>query len=142
MGVLIDEFNCKDHYGYTPKQCVDYLSLCGDASDKIPGYPGVGDKRALKLLNKFGSIKKFLKSEEGFGNVDKKKLTEVYERNNKLINLMHYIRKVLKPEDMVPENPDNKVHYERVNEIFIEYEMGSFMKKQFFKTFTNLYENK
>jgi DNA polymerase-1 len=39
-----------------PQQMVDYLALCGDASDNIPGVPGVGDKTAVKLLTRYQSL--------------------------------------------------------------------------------------
>ena len=42
--------------GVAPEQVVDYLALCGDASDNIPGVPGVGDKTAVKLLSSYQSL--------------------------------------------------------------------------------------
>jgi len=46
----------KELFGVFPEQVVDYLSLAGDSSDNIPGIPGVGDKTATKLIEKFGSL--------------------------------------------------------------------------------------
>ncbi|OHD34396.1 MAG: DNA polymerase I [Spirochaetes bacterium GWC1_61_12] len=43
-------------WGVGPDRIHDYLSLAGDASDNIPGVPGVGDKTALKLLEAWGSF--------------------------------------------------------------------------------------
>lgn len=45
-----------DKTGVRPDQIVDWLSLTGDASDNIPGVPGVGPKTAAKLLSEFGSL--------------------------------------------------------------------------------------
>ena len=45
-----------DRYGVTVDQFVDFKGLKGDASDNIPGVPGIGDKTAAKLLQDFGSI--------------------------------------------------------------------------------------
>jgi len=42
--------------GVRPDQIVDWLALTGDASDNIPGVPGVGPKTAAKLLEEFGSL--------------------------------------------------------------------------------------
>lgn len=39
-----------------PLQVIDYLGMCGDAVDNIPGIPGVGDKTAKKFLKQYGSI--------------------------------------------------------------------------------------
>jgi len=44
--------------GVNPGQIVDWLALCGDSSDNIPGVPGVGAKTAAKLLNEWGSLEK------------------------------------------------------------------------------------
>ena len=43
-------------YGLTPQQVVEMKGLMGDASDNIPGVPGVGEKTAKKLIDDFGSI--------------------------------------------------------------------------------------
>ena len=42
--------------GVHPHQVADYLALCGDAVDNIPGVPGVGAKTAAALLTHFGSL--------------------------------------------------------------------------------------
>lgn len=46
----------KEKYGVMPSQIKDYLSLVGDASDNIPGVPGIGEKTAQRLLQEFGSV--------------------------------------------------------------------------------------
>jgi exodeoxyribonuclease-3 len=43
-------------YGVGPKQVPDFIALRGDPSDKLPGAPGVGAKRAAELLRKYGSL--------------------------------------------------------------------------------------
>jgi DNA polymerase-1 len=46
----------KEKLGVLPEQVTDFLGLCGDSSDNIPGLSGVGPKTAVQLLEKFGSI--------------------------------------------------------------------------------------
>ena len=43
-------------YGIEPEQLKDVKGLQGDSSDNIPGVPGVGEKTALTLIKKYGSI--------------------------------------------------------------------------------------
>ncbi len=42
--------------GVRPNQVVDYKSLVGDKSDNIPGVPGIGEKTAVALIEKFGTL--------------------------------------------------------------------------------------
>jgi len=44
-------------YGFAPKGMVDLKALMGDASDNIPGVAGVGEKTAMALIQRFGSLK-------------------------------------------------------------------------------------
>lgn len=46
----------KAKYNIMPSQVVDMKALMGDASDNIPGVPGIGEKTAVKLLNQYGSL--------------------------------------------------------------------------------------
>ena len=54
--VVYDPAAVEERYGVTPAQIPDYLGLMGDASDNIPGVPGVGAKTAARLLQEYGSI--------------------------------------------------------------------------------------
>ena len=52
-----------DRYGIPPELVPDFLGLKGDTSDNIPGVPGIGDKTAADLLNRFGSLENVLDSD-------------------------------------------------------------------------------
>ena len=58
----LDVNGVKDKVGLPPENIIDYLALMGDASDNIPGVPGVGPKTALKLLIEYGSLAGILKN--------------------------------------------------------------------------------
>ncbi|MCX6043543.1 MAG: DNA polymerase I [Chloroflexi bacterium] len=45
-----------ERYGLTPTQFIDLKALTGDASDNIPGVPGIGEKTAISLLQTYGSL--------------------------------------------------------------------------------------
>jgi len=58
---IYDEAAVCRHWGLTsPGQMVEYLGLAGDASDNIPGIPGVGEKTATALLAQYGTIEEVL----------------------------------------------------------------------------------
>ena len=46
----------KERFGVNPAQIVDILALAGDASDNIPGVPGIGPKGAQRLIQEFGTV--------------------------------------------------------------------------------------
>jgi DNA polymerase-1 len=52
----LDSLGVKEKFGVPPEKMVDYLALVGDASDNIPGIPGVGPRTAAKWLNEYGSL--------------------------------------------------------------------------------------
>lgn len=54
--VLYDEKGIKEKFGFGPLLTIDYKGLRGDASDNIPGVPGVGETTALRLVGRYGSI--------------------------------------------------------------------------------------
>ena len=43
-------------YGFGPRQIIDLKALMGDSSDNIPGVPGVGEKTAMDLIQRYGTI--------------------------------------------------------------------------------------
>lgn len=46
----------REQYGFDPIHMIDLKALMGDSSDNIPGVPGVGEKTAMDLIQKYGSI--------------------------------------------------------------------------------------
>lgn len=46
----------REEYGFEPLKMVDLKSLMGDTSDNIPGVPGIGEKTAMDLIQRFGSL--------------------------------------------------------------------------------------
>src|SRR5947209_4306016 len=53
---VYDAEGVKDRYGIAPELVPDFIGLKGDTSDNIPGVPGIGEKTAADLLQRFGSL--------------------------------------------------------------------------------------
>ena len=58
--VLYDEKAVKERYGLDPDQLIDFKALKGDASDNIPGIPGIGDVTATELLKEYKTLDNLL----------------------------------------------------------------------------------
>lgn len=54
--IMTPERIASEHIGMTPRQLIEVKSLMGDASDNIPGVPGIGEKSAEKLISQFGTL--------------------------------------------------------------------------------------
>jgi DNA polymerase-1 len=59
---LYDRQGVIDRYGIPPERIPDFYGLKGDTSDNIPGVPGIGDKTASDLLQRFGDLETVLAS--------------------------------------------------------------------------------
>lgn len=85
-------------YKVTPKQFIDVKALMGDASDNIPGVPGIGEKGATNIISKFGSI------ENAYNNADK-----ITNNRNRTALLEHYDMAQMSKE-LATINIDSPIH--------------------------------
>jgi DNA polymerase-1 len=53
---IVEEEGVKEKFGVSPEQVIDVLALMGDTSDNVPGVPGIGEKTAIPLIQKYGSL--------------------------------------------------------------------------------------
>jgi DNA polymerase-1 len=74
----------RQRYGLEPPQLIDFKALRGDASDNIPGVPGVGEKTAAQLLQRFGSVEALL---EGLDQLPEGRLRRALEAAAEQIRL-------------------------------------------------------
>ncbi|MFD2588628.1 DNA polymerase I [Croceitalea marina] len=116
-----------------PEQVIDYLGMMGDASDNIPGLPGVGDKTAKKFLEQFGDMEGLLANTDQL----KGKMKEKVEENAELGRLSRKLAEIkidcevtFNAEDYEMCEPDSA----QVQEIFEELEFRR-LKDQFIKIF-------
>ena len=77
-----DESKIEEEYGIKPVQLIQVKGLMGDASDNIPGVPGVGEKTALKLIKEYQNIDKLYEELES-GNTSIKGALKEKLTNNK-----------------------------------------------------------
>lgn len=73
---IFDPPAVQEKYGLKPLQVIDLKGLMGDASDNIPGVPGIGEKTAQKLVQEFGSVENLLDNLDRLAPKLQQKLTE------------------------------------------------------------------
>jgi DNA polymerase I len=54
--IIINREKVIEKYGVTPEQFIDFLAICGDSADNIPGVKGIGPKGAEKLLQEYNDL--------------------------------------------------------------------------------------
>lgn len=118
-------------------QVIDMLGLMGDASDNIPGCPGVGEKTAIKLLNEFGSIEELLKRTDELKGALKTKVEENKEQIlfSKFLATIKIDVPIEFQEDSYQLKPVNE---EVLKDIFNELEFRTMSANRFGNVFTSL----
>lgn len=89
-------------YGISPVQLIDVKALMGDASDNIPGVPGIGEKTALKLIQQYGSLNEVLDRAEA---EQKGKLKEKLVNGRESAEMSYRLAKIDRaaPIDVTPD---------------------------------------
>ena len=109
-------------------QVIDLLGLMGDASDNIPGCPGVGEKTAVKLIKEFGSIESLLLNTDKLKGAQKKKV----EENAELIKMSKYLA-TIKTDVPIELDLDalqvKDANQQELEKLFEELEFKTFAKR-------------
>ena len=116
-----------------PEQVIDFLGMKGDAVDNIPGFPGVGDVTAKKLLKEFGSMENLLANTDQLKGAIKQKIEDNAEQgllSKKLATILLDCPVTFNATDFELSKPD----VEKTDAIFHELEFRQ-MKAQFDKWF-------
>ncbi|MFA6105586.1 MAG: DNA polymerase I [Patescibacteria group bacterium] len=132
--VVYDPKGVNERYGFGPDRVIDYKSIRGDASDNIPGVPGIGEKGATELIKKIGSLDQIYKNiknlkKAGFTDSLIKKLQE----NEKIARLSYELATLdTKVPNLNFNLEDCRVkpfEREKLVEMFQKYEFISLLKR-------------
>jgi len=106
----------REKFGVGPEQLADWLALCGDSSDNVPGVPGVGAKTATRLLVEFGDLDTVLASADKVkGNRVKNNLVEFAEQarlSRRLVELDRACPVAADIDDFARVDPDSRTLWE------------------------------
>ena len=126
---IYNEEDIRKKYGVGPEKIVDILALKGDASDNIPGVPGIGEKTALALIKEYGSLENILNNSD---KIPKKFLREQIKKYENQIKMCKRLATIIKEVPMEYDFDSFKVkcpNYEKLWKIFQKLEFKNLLKK-------------
>ena len=125
--IMMDENEFMNTYGLTPDKMIDLKGLMGDSSDNIPGVKGIGEKTALKLLQKYDSIEGIYENIEDITGSTKDKLIEGKESafmSKKIATIYKEVPVTYSLEELTYTGPTDKL-----KDMYNELEFYSFLKE-------------
>jgi DNA polymerase-1 len=117
--------NAHERLGVPPERVVDYLALVGDTADNVPGVKGIGDKGALALIQKWGTVEEMIAHVEEIEPTRTKNalLNQIAEAklSKQLVTLQQDLDIQLDLSTLVLETPD----WAALRDLFVELEFNS-----------------
>jgi DNA polymerase-1 len=101
--IIYDRNKVIEKFGIPPEKITDYLALAGDASDNIPGVPGVGPKRAVEIIKKYTNFEKAIGKDNRLTAHKNEALL-----SKKLVTLEYEVPLNVNPDVLRTKNPDFK----------------------------------
>ncbi|MBU4140472.1 MAG: DNA polymerase I [Candidatus Omnitrophica bacterium] len=144
--LILDEAWVKKRFGVGPEKVIEIMALAGDASDNIPGVPGIGEATAIELIKRFGTLDEVLANADKITNKARseriKKFAELARMSRELARLDCDVPQLAplgsrhltgqaqrEPSDLLAELKVVEADNERLFEIFKELEFKSLMQK-------------
>ena len=125
---LLDKRGVEEKFGVPPEKVIEVLALMGDASDNIPGIPGIGEKTAVELIKEFGDMEKVL------ANADKVKRKNIQKSLKEHPDLARLSRRLVIIDTDVPFELDLKklkrenFNLPKLKELFKELEFTKLLQ--------------
>ena len=119
---------CEKYGIQSTSQVIDLLGLMGDASDNVPGCPGVGEKTAVKLINDFGGIEQLIARSSELKGALKQKVEDNVEgiRFSKLLVTIKTDVPIELDLDLLSRKP---IDIERLKPLFEELEFRTLLQR-------------
>ncbi|MFH1867438.1 MAG: DNA polymerase I [Candidatus Omnitrophota bacterium] len=128
-GLIYDETAVKKRYGVEPKRVVDIMALMGDSSDNVPGVPGIGEKTAIELIEKFKTFENLIQNIDQLKSEAKKKMIreniELATLSRELVTIDTEVDIAVDFDKMKLIPPDN----DKLLEIFKELEFRKLIEQ-------------
>ncbi|MDG1914356.1 MAG: DNA polymerase I [Crocinitomix sp.] len=119
----------KENFGVEhPEQVIDFLGLCGDSADNIPGIPGVGPVAAKKLIGLYGSVEGIIENSDQLKGKQKENVVEFAQQgldSKRLATIDLFVDVEFDEASLVMEEPNE----DKIRAIFTELEFKTMAKR-------------
>jgi DNA polymerase-1 len=112
-----------DRYGIPPEKIPDFYGLKGDTSDNIPGVPGIGDKTASDLLQRFGDLETVLASVDEISGAKRKQNLIEHAENARISKQLATMQRDIEIGFDALEEAGREPDRSRLREVFREFEL-------------------
>ena len=127
--IIYDEAGIRERYGLEPAQLIDYKALIGDKSDNVPGVSGIGEKTAVALLLKYGSLEGIY---DHLAEVTPARFRQALEAGREIAFKSKYLVTIVTDVPVTLDLPATRVKEidrERVTRLFRELEFRSLLSR-------------
>jgi DNA polymerase I len=112
-----------DRYGIPPELIPDFYGLKGDTSDNIPGIPGIGDKTASELIQRYGSLEGVLSHIEDISGPKRKQSLFDHAEDARVSKRLATVQRDVMVDFDIAAEADHEPDRSRVREVFRKYEL-------------------
>ncbi len=112
-----------DRYGIPPELIPDFYGLKGDTSDNIPGIPGIGEKTASELIQRFGSLEDVLAHIDDIKGAKRKQNLLEHAEDARVSKRLATVQRDVAVEFDIAAEAVREPDRSRVREVFREYEL-------------------
>ncbi|GFY65210.1 DNA polymerase I [Trichonephila inaurata madagascariensis] len=127
--IYIDEKQVIEKFGVNSHKLLDLFSLTGDASDNIPGVPGIGPKTAAKLLDEFDSLNNII---ENIDNIEQTRIRNILTEHKEKALISRELLSLCEKVDLQHDIAKYEVHspnMEKLLSFLKKYEFNSLIGK-------------
>jgi DNA polymerase-1 len=127
--IIYDLDKVRERYGFEPPLVVDFKALQGDASDNIPGVPGIGEKTAMSLVQQYGPLESVL---EAVPTMAPGRVRRALEEHMEQARLSKWTATIVTDLDVdLPLEAARLFHYDEseVREVFDRHEFRSLLTR-------------
>src|SRR5437764_10532197 len=120
---VYDREGVVERYGIPPELIPDFIGLKGDTSDNIPGVPGIGDKTAAELLQRFGSLEGVLEHADDISGAKRKQNLIERADDARLSKLLATIKRDIPVDLDIASFTAQPPERSRLRDVFREFEL-------------------